>query len=131
VIVEATVIKKNGPDDNLFGIICRYQSSSNFYLFIISSDGQAGIAVVTNPSGPTLLKGAELKPVAAINQGNAANRLRASCAGNQLSLEVNDELVASTTDGTIAGGGDAGLWLNTRDTPGVDLYFDDFIVQKP
>jgi hypothetical protein len=131
VAVQATVTKRSGPDDNLFGIICRYKDSANYYILMISSDGQAGIAKVVGNEGPFPIEGADVRPAPGINTGNASNLLRAECAGSSLRLLVNGSVVASASDSTFTGGGDAGLWLNTRDMPGVDLAFDDFSVAKP
>ena len=41
--IEVDVSKQNGPDDNAFGVLCRYQDPENFYYFLISSDGFGGI----------------------------------------------------------------------------------------
>jgi hypothetical protein len=41
--VSASTFKARGPDDNDFGVICRFQDDDNFYAFLISSDGYAGI----------------------------------------------------------------------------------------
>ena len=35
--------QERGPDDNDFGIICRYIDDNQFYYAIISSDGYYGI----------------------------------------------------------------------------------------
>ena len=55
IVVEAT--KVGGPDDNDFGVICRYEDESNFYFFIISSDGYYGVGKVIN--GEQILLGEE------------------------------------------------------------------------
>ena len=39
--VDAEMI--GGPDNNLFGIVCRYKDAANFYAFLISSDGYYAI----------------------------------------------------------------------------------------
>ena len=44
VQIEVDAVKFAGPDDNDFGILCRYQDKENFYMLVISSDGYYGIA---------------------------------------------------------------------------------------
>jgi len=125
--VEAT--KVGGPDDNDLGLICRYQDESNFYFFIISSDGFYGIAKVLN--GEQELVGLEnMEYSEAINQGNATNRLQAECVGQTLTLYVNDQQVFQTTDAQFSGG-DVGLIAGTFDVAGTDVHFDNFVVSQP
>jgi len=125
--VEAT--KVGGPDDNDLGLICRYQDESNFYFFIISSDGFYGIAKVLN--GEQELVGLEnMEYSEAINQGNATNRLQAECVGQTLTLYVNDQQVFQTTDAQFSGG-DVGLIAGTFDVACTDVHFDNFVVSQP
>ena len=39
VQIEVDATKLGGPDDNVFGVLCRYKDSRNFYFFLVSSDG--------------------------------------------------------------------------------------------
>ena len=130
VRIEVDVTKKAGADQDVFGVLCRYRDEKNFYILMISGDGQAGIAKRTSGSDLAMLSGTSMKTDPNIHPGPAANHLRADCVGDKLSLYVNDTLVASATDSDFPGG-DAGLWLGTYDQPGTDLYFDNFIVRKP
>ncbi len=124
VRVETLATKAGGPDDNDFGVICRYQDVGNFYYFVISSDGYAGILKV-NDRETTALGTGRLEPSDAIRQGSATNLIAAECIGATLSLYVNDELVAQVED-TDFSRGDIGLIAGTFDTPGADIRFDDF-----
>lgn len=130
VRIEVDAIKTAGPNDGVFGIICRYQNAENFYIFMISGDGQAGIAKVESGLGLVMLSGVSLQPNDRIQTGLATNHLQADCLGSTLSLLVNGAQAASATDDSFSGG-DAGLWLGDFDMPGVDVYFDNFIVRKP
>jgi hypothetical protein len=130
VRVEVDVVKKAGPNADVFGILCRYRDSKNFYILMISGDGQGGIAKRSAAGDLVMLSGDSLKTNPSIRPGLAANHLRADCIGAALSLYVNDLLVATATDGEFTGG-DAGLWLGAYDNPGSDVSFDDFIVRKP
>jgi hypothetical protein len=130
VRIDVDVTKKAGADQDVFGLLCRYRDEKNFYILMISGDGQAGIAKRTSGSDLTMLSGTSMQTDASIHPGLATNHLRADCVGSTLSLYVNDTLAATATDPGLTGG-DAGLWLGTYDQPGTDLYFDDFVVRKP
>lgn len=125
--VEATKIV--GPDDNLFGLICRYQDARNFYFFAISSDGYAGIGI--NKDGRRrIISGDALLPAEAIRQGAASNTIRADCEGFQLQLYVNGVLVRESQAAEWSQG-DVGLLVGTYSDPGVEIRFDNFSVVKP
>jgi hypothetical protein len=125
--VEAT--KHDGPDDNLFGIICRYQDPLNFYFFLISSDGYTGIGV--SKDGRRVLASADsMLPSDAVLRGAATNHLRAECIGYDLRLYVNNSLVAQAY-GAEWESGDVGLIVGTYQEPGADIYFDNFSIVRP
>lgn len=125
--VEVDATKVAGSDDNDLGILCRYQDSKNFYQFLISSDGYVGIVKVVNGSMQSL--GAEtLVENSAVNMGNAQNHIRADCIGDTLTLYVNTQQVSTVQDTSFMGSGEVGVFAGTYDTPGTDVYFDNFIV---
>ena len=126
IYVDAT--KAGGPDDNKFGVICRYQDSGNFYYLFITSDGYAGISMFKN-NKQIWLTGDALLSSDVINQGAATNSIRADCAGSTLTLYANNQQIASVTDSSFSGG-DVGLIAGTYETPGVDILFDNFMVFK-
>ncbi len=128
-VIEVDASKVGGPDDNDFGIICRYQDLSNFYYFIVSSDGFYGIAKMVD--GEQILIGSEnMEYSEAINQGNNRNKLRADCVGRNLILHVNGQKLLEVTDSQHSNG-DAGLIAGTFDLPGTEIHFDNFVVRKP
>jgi hypothetical protein len=128
-VIEVDARKVGGPDDNDFGIICRYQDLSNFYFFIVSSDGFYGIAKMVD--GEQVLLGLEnMEYSEAINQGNSNNKLRADCVGKNLVLHINGQKLMEVTDSQYTSG-DAGLIAGTFDVPGTEIHFDNFAVRKP
>jgi hypothetical protein len=128
-VIEVEATKVGGPDDNDFGIICRYEDTSNFYALIISSDGYYGVYKVLD--GEQLLIGEEsMMPDDAIKQGNVTNIIRADCIGSTLTLFVNGTQLVSVQDSSFSSG-DAGLLAGTFDTPGTDIHFDNFVVREP
>ena len=127
--ISVTTTKLGGPDDNVFGIICRYEPPNNFYFFFISSDGYYGIGKTIN--GKQTILGAEsMLKSSAIKQGNETNTIQADCVGERLKLYVNEQLVEEVTDNTLKEGS-VGLIAGSYEHVGVDIYFDDFIVSKP
>lgn len=121
--------KMGGPDNNLFGLICRYQNESNYYAFVIGSDGYYGIFRIYNGQ-QTLIDQQHMDFSTAIHQGNAENEIQAVCKGEQLILVVNGEQLMHVTDDAHSHG-DVGLIVGNFSMPGTDILFDNFIVAKP
>jgi hypothetical protein len=131
VRVEVDATKIGGPDDNAFGLQCRYQDVDNYYFFYISSDGYVGIGI-DNAKTKTIISASDGNLVADSNvvQGAATNHIRADCIGSDLSLYVNGARVASATDSTFSGG-DVGLIAKSFSVAGTDILFHNFVVYKP
>jgi hypothetical protein len=129
VQIEVDTAKLSGPDDNDFGILCRYQDPENFYALVISSDGYYG--VTKRKDGEYSMIGSDpLQYSAAIVQGSAVNHLRVDCAGSTLSLYANGEKLMEAQDDDFSYG-DVGLFAGSYDTPGIDIFFDNFVVKQP
>jgi len=131
VRVEVDATKNGGPDDNAFGVICRYQDNDNFYRFYVTSDGYIGI-VKRQGGSATVISSADgkLQKVDGINQGAATNHIRGDCIGSTLTLYVNGTQVATATDTSFTSG-DVGLIAQAFSTGGVDILFDNFTVTAP
>ena len=129
VRIDLDATKHGGPDDNTFGVLCRYQDPRNFYFFLLSSDGYTGIGI--NIEGTRfLLSGDTMFPSGAVLHGNVTNHIRVECIGYQLTLLVNGVLVAQTQS-TQWATGDVGLTAGSYAEPGVDILFADFTVLQP
>lgn len=128
VRMEVDAGKLGGPDENRIGMICRF-TGSDYYFFMISSDGYYGIGIYAGGQA-ALLGQSEMKVSSNIKTGLAVNHLRADCAGDMLAFYVNGFQVASVYDGTLKSG-DVGLLAGTFAQTGVDLVFDNFVVLKP
>ena len=129
VAIDVDAKKASGPDDPNFGVICRFQDNNNYYVLQISGDGYAAIYKLKD-SEWTLLSGEELQYSDAILQGDATNHLHAECAGDTLSLYVNDQFLISAQDADFTTGY-VGLLAGTYDTPGADIWFDNFTARQP
>ena len=127
--IYARAQRLDGPDDNLYGLICRYQDNHNFYAFMISSDGYYGIyrkqAGYLSLMGSTKMGFSEV-----IRRGGDYNQIMAICRGDQLALIVNDTNLLQVTDSTFTYG-DVGMIVGNLAEPGTNILFDYFIVSKP
>jgi hypothetical protein len=129
VSIDADAIKVAGPDDNAFGLICRYKDEENFYFLEISSDGYYGIGK-SKDGDLTLLGTDQMQSSDAIRQGKVANHIRAECVGQTLTLYTNGVKLAQVEDADLAEG-DVGVVAVSFGTPGVEVSFDNFSVTRP
>jgi hypothetical protein len=125
--VEA--IKIDGPDINSYGVICRMQDEKNFYAFVISSDGYAGVIKVAD-GVYQLINNQSMEFAPSVHQGRAINNLSVICKGNQLSFDINGENQFFISDDKFKVG-DIGLIAGSFDEPGVDIFFDNLTVFQP
>jgi hypothetical protein len=129
VSVEVQATRVGGPEENDFGVICRYQDVDNFYFFIVGSDGYYGIGMVAD--GVQQLVGMDAMLISqGINKGSETNTIRADCVGDRLTLYANGTILADVRDSTLRSG-DVGLIAGTFDDPGADILFDNFVVRQP
>ena len=122
--VETTQISAPANDNNDYGIICRQQDEGGYFL-LISGDGY--FSILKNVAG-------EYQNLVAwtrsdvINQGNAANVIQAECVGNEISLIVNGQLLASVRDDTYSEGG-VSLTATSYETEPTEVHFDNLIIR--
>jgi hypothetical protein len=128
-LIYVRAFKQAGPDNNLFGLICRYQNEDNFYALVIGSDGYYGILKKMDGE-QMLVERTQMAFSEVINRGEAANELQASCQADQLALFVNGVELIQASDSSFAAG-DVGVIAGNFLDPGADILFDDFIVVKP
>lgn len=129
VRVEVDAIKIAGPADDDFGIVCRARDKDNFYFLVISSDGYYGIGKVIDGI-PELVGMPAMPPSEDIRPGETANRLRADCVGETLTLFVNGIQLASVQDPEFPSG-EVGLLAGAFAHPGAEVHFERFTVIKP
>lgn len=128
-VSEVSLQKITGARDSQFGLICRYQDKLNFYSFVITADGYAGIVRFLEGEA-TLLGSDQFIRFEAVNQDDGVNSLTASCIENTLELKVNDKKVIFTEDTSFANG-ENGLMVETFETKGVTVVFNDLKIVKP
>lgn len=132
VRVKVVTNKAFGENDDFYGVICRYQNENNFYAFLISSDGYAGIFKRVNGGALETVGEEMMLPSISISQGQAENYLEADCVGSHLALWVNGFEVQVVQDETFspnnASPGDVGLIAGTFSAPSSTIQFRDFEV---
>jgi hypothetical protein len=122
--VEATQAYAGPENDNSYGVLCRLQSDSDGYFLRISGDGYYSIAKRLDGELELLVNWATSD---VIRQGNSTNLIRAVCDGSTLTLEVNGQVLAETTDSDFAEG-DVGLVVGTYEEDATEVHFDDLLV---
>jgi hypothetical protein len=127
--VAVSASRLGGPNDNYFGVICRFQLPDSFYGFLVSSDGYYGIIKVTGGQFQ-ILDSQSMEYSEVIVKDRATNRVRGDCIGNSLTLFVNGVLLKTVEDSEFRTG-DAGLIAGSHEIWAVDILFDDFIVYQP
>ena len=132
VVIRAEARQVSGPNDNAYGIICRYQNEENFYVFLISGDGYYAIGKYQTGRENVvyLTENGQFQPSDAINTGIASNEMEASCIGNELSLAVNGVPLVSVSDPTFVTG-DIGLAASTLQAATGVIEFDNVQVAAP
>ena len=127
--ISITAEKISGPDNNFFGVICRYTDAGNYYGLIISSDGYYGIYKVENGIYD-LLSSENMQYSGIIKQGEDTNIIKAVCAGNTLSLSVNGNQLAVVENSALSEG-KIGLITGTYEQSGSTVLFDNLAVTYP
>ncbi len=132
VVISAETRQLSGPNDNAFGVICRYQSEDNFYIFLISGDGFYSIGKYQAGSDEViyLTEDGQFAQSDVINQGTSTNLIEASCIGDELGLAVNGVPLVTVTDPTFVTG-DIGLAASTLQPGTLLVAFDDVRVSQP
>jgi hypothetical protein len=130
VVIDVDAQKTAGPDENDYGIICRYQDEQNFYFFTIGSDGFYSISKILNGEESLIGMNEMQFNDTSIKLGGVPNHLKAECVGSNLTLTVNGTVLADVKDTELTSG-DVGLIAGTYDKPGVDILFDNFVVTRP
>jgi len=127
--IEVDAIKVDGPDNNAFGVMCRYVDAENYYAFLMSSDGYAGILRVLD-GDYTLLNANSMEYAPVILQGEALNKISVICAEDYLTFIINGDVLFEVQDQYFQTG-DVGLMVSSYEEPGIDILFDNLTVSQP
>jgi hypothetical protein len=125
VVVEVDAFKLSGKASTALGLVCRLKSNS-FYAFFYSPETlTAGIYKFDRGEWQNL-GFRNLSQDTMTNLSNAANRLRAECIGERLSLLINKQPVLTTYESDFRSG-DVGLYASgegSKREP-VEVAFDN------
>ena len=130
VAIEVDIQKKEGPEENEYGVICRYQDENNFYFLTVSSDKYFGVSKLVDGNMELIGMDQLQYKEAAIHGGANSNHLRVECVGDRLTLSANGQLLADVRDSSFQSG-DVGLIAMTSETAPLDIYYDNFSVTRP
>lgn len=132
MIVAVTSRQVAGPDDNAYGVLCRYQNENNYYVFLISGDGyyaigkfQTGLNEIQYLSGQGEYQFSEV-----IRQGNVENDIQVECVGNELTFVVNGVRLETVIDDSFPSG-NIGMGVTTFQEGGAVVQFDNVEVYEP
>jgi hypothetical protein len=129
VVIETDVKMIGGPQYNAYGVSCR-MSLENQYMFHITGEGFYRIYLYSaEEDASVFLVDWTESPVIKTGQ-DEVNHLTVICQGEDLSLSVNGQLLASVTDATLSGG-DVALTATAYDEPGVAIEFDNVEIRHP
>jgi hypothetical protein len=116
-----------GNLSNQLGLIFRYVDENNFYFFAIGHDGYYALLKLEDNSWSNLVSWTESD---AVNSGSAArNRVAVLVEGPEITVLVNDEIVAEVEDHSFTTGQIA-LTAGTYEQPGVEVAFDNFALWR-
>jgi hypothetical protein len=126
-VLDVDATQMDGPSDNTYGVIFRYQDDRNFYRLDISGDGY--FAVFKRKDG-AWSKVQDYVESAAVKQGNTTNHLQVIAKSNQFTFNVNGETVRTFSDKDFPAG-NIGVTAGTLfDNAGVHIAFDNLIANE-
>ena len=127
VRLETSASKSEGPRSGGFGLVCRHQDASHYYLLSITAEGS--YAIYKRIPGKLISLGKSTAPSGAINI-LGSNLLRADCIGSTLTLYVNGQKLLEAQDKDYANGAVGMAVVNGRET-GTLAIFRDFAILVP
>lgn len=113
-----------------WGLMCRIVEGAGFYLFVLGTDGFAGIYSAVAPTEP-LEEMASLRRSSVVGGAvRAQHRVRADCSGDgimRLGLMVDGQVVLEAYDDDPLAPGAAGMWIESHRSP-ASVLFDDLMI---
>lgn len=126
--IEVGIQQIGGADDGQYGIACRVTDTGNYYSFEISQNGTVGIYKYTSWN-PQTIEEDSLDPNPIIN--GKVNQLEGICAGENLTLLVDGQVIMQDQDSEYTSGGVGLIALNGSGSTGIDVLFSNLLVKGP
>lgn len=126
--VRSQQVSAPSNNNNDYGVICRANADGAGYFFLISGDGF--FAILRGDTNDQFEQLIDWTSSNAINQGNSSNEIQVTCEGENLSLQVNGELLASVKDSRYSAG-DIALTATSYEDTSTEIHFDDIEVARP
>ncbi len=126
VDMQLTATKK-GPDEKAGIVFHNSQTDKSFYFFAVATDGTFSLTMYDGSAWHDLIS----PTTSAVIKPNQDNHLAVSMKGNQILLQINNQIVGISQDDSLPSG-EAGLGINLPDA-GIDaaLTFKNFYVRAP
>ncbi len=124
IILDVRANQLSLDPNNGYGLMCRADRDGSGYYFLISGDGFYAILRGTPQSITPLADWTDRRN--AVNTGPGINFIRAVCDGENLTLIVNEEVVAWTMDDTYTRGR-VGLVGAASVAGPLDVAFSDLV----
>lgn len=129
IALQVDAKRVEGPVDNNYGLICRFQDEKNFYAGMISSDGYYGLLKIENGQYTVIGHDAMIFSDS-LTSPDGLYTLRLDCYQDFLFLYVNGNLMDVQQDDTFQSG-DIGLIAGSFEDIGVHIQFDNFYLIDP
>ncbi|HAF62442.1 MAG TPA: hypothetical protein DCK95_08960 [Anaerolineaceae bacterium] len=129
ISLQVDALRVEGPTDNNYGLICRFQDEKNFYAGMISSDGYYGLFKIENGQY-TVLGHENMLLSDVLSQIGVVHTLKLDCYQDFLFLYVDGNLLDVQQDQTFTSG-DVGLIAGSFEKAGVHIQFDNFYLIDP
>jgi hypothetical protein len=128
ILVEVDAEQIAGPEDAYYGVVCRWQDTSNYYGLVVGRDNFYSIIRVSDGEIDFLANAGS--PSEDSFRRTGSNRIGGSCLGDRLILFVNGERTLEVRDQTFESGY-VGVVVGTRSTGGAEVHFDNFALLRP
>lgn len=125
--IEVEAKQEDGDAKNSYGLLFRFQDRNNFYRFDISGDGYYLLSKFVEGEWTTLV---DWTASEFINTGGAANILRVSAFGPDITVWANGQQLVSMTDDSLTHG-NFGFFAGTFADPFTWVSFDNLKMWTP
>jgi heat shock protein HslJ len=125
--VETVANQVEGDKDGYYGVVCRFQTGTDYYAFVINENGSYGIALMKYGLLDFISQGTD--QVGIIKRDGQLNTIRGDCVGDTLTLYVNGEKLSEVKDASFTGG-EVGIIAITFFQKNSVIRYDRFTVYE-